>query len=285
MALNITTNMTALLAIQGMDTNSKSLAKTFQRLITGTRLNSAGDDPSGFSVSNRLTAKIRGSNLAVRNTQDAISVTQVADAAMQETSNALQKMRDISVAATGPSLTATDRESMQIELKGLITEIQRIATGTNFNGKKLLTGDYNGQRVMIGAETTEILTFSIGGMSTGALNVNLSGEMLQSFGANFATTTDAAANLSVNIGKLDAALASVNTIRANLGAVQNRFTSIIAGLDSLVSATTESRARIADTDMAAEAANMAQQQIKQQVGAAILSQANQLPNSVLLLLK
>lgn len=285
MALNITTNMTALLAIQGMDINSKSLAKTFQRLISGTRLNSAGDDPAGFSVSNRLTAKIRGSNLATRNTQDAISVTQVADAAMQETTNALQKMRDIMVSATGPSLTATDRESMQIEVKGLISEIQRIATGTNFNGKKLLNGSYNGQRVMIGAEVTEIMTFSIGGLSTGALNVSLGGEMLLSFGKNFSTTNEAALNLSANIAKLDVALASVNSIRANLGAVQNRFTSVLVGLDSLVAATTESRSRIADTDMAAEAANMAQQQIKQQVGAAILSQANQLPSSVLLLLK
>ncbi|MBF0584816.1 MAG: flagellin FliC [Magnetococcales bacterium] len=284
MALNINTNITSLLATQAMEANGKSLAKTFERLITGSRLNRAGDDPAGFSVSQRLTAKIRGSNFAVRNAQDAVSVTQVADAAMQETSNSLQKMRDIMVSVGNPSVTASDRVAMQSELEGLITEIQRIATGTNFNGKKLLNGSYNGQRVLIGAEVTEVLSFSIGGLSKEALGMVL-GDTIVSFNGSALTAEELGQNISTNIARIDAAISSVSAIRAKLGAVQNRFNSIIVGLDSLVTATSESRARILDTDMAAEAAEMAKQQIKQQVGAAILSQANQLPSAVLTLLR
>ncbi|MBF0402057.1 MAG: flagellin FliC [Magnetococcales bacterium] len=284
MALNINTNITSLLATQAMEANGKSLAKTFERLITGSRLNRAGDDPAGFSVSQRLTAKIRGSNFAVRNAQDAVSVTQVADAAMQETSNSLQKMRDIMVSVGNPSVTASDRIAMQSELEGLITEIQRIATGTNFNGKKLLNGSYNGQRVLIGAEVTEVLSFSIGGLSKEALGMVL-GDTIVSFNGSGLTAEELGQNISTNIARIDAAISSVSAIRAKLGAVQNRFNSIIVGLDSLVTATSESRARILDTDMAAEAAEMAKQQIKQQVGAAILSQANQLPSAVLTLLR
>lgn len=284
MALNINTNITSLLATQTIDANGKQMAKTFERLISGSRLNNAGDDPAGFSVSQRLTAKIRGSNFATRNAQDAISVTQVADAAMQETANALQKMRDIMVGVGNPSVSYSDRTAMQEEVQGLIAEIQRIATGTNFNGKALLNGSYNGQRVLVGAEVTEVFSFSIGGVSREALGIVL-GDTLASFDGSAMTGEEIGQNISTNIARIDAAISSVSAIRARLGAVQNRFNSIVIGLDSLVAATTESRSRILDTDMASEAAEMAKQQIKQQVGAAILAQANQLPNAILTLLR
>lgn len=284
MALNINTNITSLLATKTMDANGRAMAKTFERLISGSRLNNAGDDPAGFSVSQRLTAKIRGSNFAVRNAQDAISVTQVADSAMQETANALQKMRDLMVGAGNPSVSSSDRAAMQEEVQGLISEIQRIATGTNFNGKKLLNGSYNAQRVLVGAEVTEVFSFSIGGMSKEALGIVL-GDTLASFDGSALTNAEVGQNISTNLTRIDAAISSVSTIRARLGAVQNRFNGVVTGLESLITATTESRSRILDTDMAAEAAEMVKQQIKQQVGAAILSQANNLPGAVLTLLR
>ncbi|MBF0162763.1 MAG: flagellin FliC [Magnetococcales bacterium] len=285
MALNINTNMTALLAVQGMDVNSKMLSKTFERLISGSRLNTSGDDPAAFAVSTRLTAKIRGSNVAIRNAQDAISVTQVADAALAETTNALQKVRDLMTSAAGAGVTAVDRAAIQAEVQGLIAEVQRIAVGTSFNGKGLLTGSYAGQRVLIGAGG-DILSMTIGGTSQEALRL-LFGEDtgLKLFGSTIASTNEAVSATIANIAVVDAALNSVSTVRANLGAVQNRLNSVIGGLNTLVTSTSESRARIADTDMATEAAELAKLQIKQQVGAAILSQANQTPMAVLTLLK
>ncbi|MEO5341299.1 MAG: flagellin FliC [Magnetococcus sp. MYC-9] len=284
MALNINTNVTALLAVQGMDSTSKSLSKTFQRLITGSRLNNAGDDPAGLSVSTRLTAKIRGSNVAIRNAQDAISVTQVADSAMEETTNALQKVRDLMTSAAGPGVTAQDRESIQTEVQGLIAEVQRIATGTSFNGRNLLTGSYVGQKVLVGA-AGDILSFGINAISQAALGLSFSPTKLRSFGIVASTANLAVEATSVNLAAVDVALASISDVRSRLGAVQNRLNSIISGLSSLVTATSESRARISDTDMAVEAAELAKMQIKQSVGAAILAQANQTPMTIMALLK
>ncbi|WP_130472461.1 flagellin [Candidatus Magnetaquicoccus inordinatus] len=286
MSLNINTNMVSLLAVQGMDNNSKSLSRTFQRLISGSRINTAGDDPSGMAVSSRLAARIRGSNMAVRNAQDAVSVAQVADAAMEETSNALQKIRDIMVTAAGPGLSSSDRAGLQTEVNGLIQEIQRIATGTKFNGKALLTGSYSGQKVQVGANGGDYITMSIGNMSASALGVkSLNGTDLKAIGATVLTVNSAVAAASFNIDKIDTALSSVSDIRARLGAVQNRLNTIVTGLQSLVAATTESRSRIVDTDIASEVAAMTSMQIKQQVGAAILAQANQGPTAILTLLK
>jgi flagellin len=279
MSLNVNTNMVSLLAVQGMNNNNKSLSKTFQRLISGARINSAGDDPSGMSVSTRLSSLIRGSNAAIRNTQDAVSVTQVADAAMEETTNALQKMRDIMVTAAGPGLSSADRVGLQTEIDGLVSEIQRIATGTKFNGKALLTGSFAAQNTQIGANNSDYIAISIGGLSKTALGVDALDTV------NVADVNAAVTAVGTNLTAIDAALSSVTNVRSSLGAVQNRLSSIITGLESLVSATTESRSRIVDTDIASEVAAMTSMQIKQQVGAAILAQANQGPMAILSLLK
>lgn len=279
MSLNVNTNMVSLLAVQGMNNNNKSLSKTFQRLISGARINNAGDDPSGMSVSTRLASRIRGSNAAIRNAQDAVSVTQVADAAMEETTNALQKMRDIMVTAAGPGLSSADRVGLQTEIDGLVSEIQRIATGTKFNGKALLTGSFTAQNTQIGANSSDYIAIDIGGLSTTALGLGGLGTI------NVATVNDAVTAVATNLTAIDTALSSVTNVRSSLGAVQNRLGSIITGLETLVAATTESRSRIVDTDIASEVAAMTSMQIKQQVGAAILAQANQGPAAILSLLK
>ncbi|MBF0098670.1 MAG: flagellin FliC [Magnetococcales bacterium] len=279
MSLNVNTNMVSLLAVQGMSNNNKSLSKTFQRLISGARINNAGDDPSGMSVSTRLASRIRGSNAAIRNAQDAVSVTQVADAAMEETTNALQKMREIMVTAAGPGLSSADRVGLQTEIDGLVSEIQRIATGTTFNGKTLLTGSFSGQQIQIGADGGDYIEIDISALSTGALGVDALDTI------DVATVNDAVTVVDTNLTAIDAALSVVTDVRSSLGAVQNRLSSVITGLETLVAATTESRSRIVDTDIASEVAAMTSMQIKQQVGAAILAQANQGPMAILSLLK
>ncbi|MEO5364204.1 MAG: flagellin FliC [Magnetococcus sp. DMHC-8] len=283
MALNINTNMTSLLAVQGMNRNGNELSKTFQRLITGSRINGAGDDPAGFAVSTRLSSRIRGSNVAIRNVQDAVSVTQVADAAMQETMNSLQKMHDLVVSAGGAGVSPADRTSIMTEVKGLIAEIQRIATGTKFNDRSLLGGSYSG-KIQVGADHGNIMSVAISGTSVRTLGVNSTGTSLASIGEGITGDT-LNQNISTDLQVIAGALNKVSTIRAKLGAVQNRLNGVINGLNSVIAATTESNSRITDTDIASEVAAMTRDQIKQQVGAAVLAQANQVPISILTLLK
>ncbi len=288
MALSINTNMSSLLAIQSMNRNSSELSKTFQRLTTGSRLNSAGDDPAGLAISTRLTAKIRGSNVAMRNVQDAVSVTQVADSALQSTQDSLQKMRDLYVSAAGPGVSSTDRQGIQTEVQGLISEMQRLALGTTFNGRTLLTGSYNAKFMLTagtsGMTSFDNLRFTISAVSVQALSMSI-GAGLGSIGAGVASQVQAASYAWSNVKQIDKALNSVSSIRARLGAVQNRLSSVLTGLNSLVAATTEANSRITDADISSEVASMTSQQIKQQVGAAILAQANQGPAAILTLLK
>ncbi|MBF0460531.1 MAG: flagellin FliC [Magnetococcales bacterium] len=283
MALTINTNMTSLSAIQGMNTNSQALSKTFQRLISGSRINNAGDDPAGFSISTRMTAQIQGSNIAVQNAQDAVSATQVADSAMKETMSALQQMHDLVVSAGGAGVSASDRTNIANEVNGLIQEIQRIATSTTFNNKQLLTGSYL-QKIQVGANQGQFMQVQISAVSAGAIGMSYAAAAsLKPFDSTI--TTALSVNLSQDLQAITNAMNKVSNIRANLGSVQNRLNDTITGLNSLVSATTDARSRITDTDYASEAANLAQEQIKQQVGASILAQANQSSVSILTLLK
>ncbi|NGZ07333.1 MAG: flagellin FliC [Magnetococcales bacterium] len=274
MSFSINTNMAALNAQRKLDGTTRSLTTTFQRLSSGLRINSAKDDSAGLTIATRMTAQIRGLNQAARNANDAISMMQVAEGALDETSNALQRVRELAVQAANDTLTTTDRSDIKKEIDQLVAEVDRIASQTQFNNKTLLDGDWETTaRVFhVGADISQNITMSVKGATASKLGVDA-----------VAVSTNAAANSAINT--LDSALDSVSDIRAKLGAFQNRFEAVIANLMNVSENTAASRSRITDADIAAESASLTRYSILQQAGTAVLAQANQQPQIALQLLK
>lgn len=286
MALSINTNVASLSATKNLSKSTSNLGRTFERLSSGLRLNSAADDSAGLSISTRMTSQIRGVNMAVRNTNDAISLVQVAEGSLDETTNALQRMRELAIQSKNDTMSGGDRDDLQLEVEQLMFEIQRIAKTTTFNDSKLVNGSFDSKNFQIGAGKDQTIQITIGGASVGALG--LSG------GVNNATMNigSAAGNvlgsnegyIGSAIGQIDEALNSVSDIRSQLGAYQNRFEAVIANLSNLAENTTSARSRIMDADIATETANLTKNAIMQQAGTAILAQANQQPQIALQLL-
>ncbi|MBF0142258.1 MAG: flagellin FliC [Magnetococcales bacterium] len=294
MALSVSTNVAAINAQRHLLSSTNALGTTFQRLSSGLRINSAKDDAAGLSISTRMTAQIRGTNQAVRNANDAISLVQVAEGALEETGTALQRIRELAVQASNDTLTSGDRNDLQKEVAQLMSEIQRISDNTQFNEKILLGGS-----TALGSGTSFNGNFHIGEDANQTLNVvismaNLGTLGLASYGSlatlNDVVTSGAKFNISAQVNAesaiavIDAALNSVSEIRAGLGAVLNRLDSVINNLTNVSENTTAARSRILDADIAAETANLTKQSILQQAGTAILAQANQQPQIALRLL-
>jgi flagellin len=274
MALSINTNIASMNATRKLGISTHNLGTTFERLSSGLRVNGAKDDAAGLAISTRMTAQIRGMNMAIRNTNDAVSLVQIAEGALDETTNALQRMRELAVQSANGTMNTSDRLSLELEVKQLRSEVQRISTSTKFNGKALINGAQNaGITFQVGANATESLTVSVGSAGVAALGVNSS-----------QVTVSTAAVASTALNQLDLALDSVSDIRANLGAYQNRFESLMANLSDIVENTTSARSRIMDADIAKETANLTRNAIMQQASTAILAQANQQPQIALQLL-
>jgi flagellin len=274
MALSINTNLASLNATRKLGVSTSNLSKTFQRLSSGLRVNGAKDDAAGLAIATRMTAQIRGMNMAIRNSNDAVSLVQVAEGALEETTNALQRMRELAVQAANGTMSTSDRLSVELEVKQLRSEVQRISTTTKFNGKSLINGAQNaGITFQVGANATESLTVSVGSAGAAALGVNSTD-----------VTVSTAAVASTALNQIDLALDSVSDIRANLGAYQNRFESLMANLSNISENTTSAKSRIMDADIAKETANLTKSAIMQQASTAILAQANQQPQIALQLL-
>ncbi|MBF0215040.1 MAG: flagellin FliC [Magnetococcales bacterium] len=280
MALNINTNVAALNAQRKLEGTTKALSTTFQRLSSGLRINGAKDDSAGLAIATRMTAQIRGINQAARNANDAISMSQVAEGALDETTNALQRIRELAVQAANDTLVSADRAAIQKEIDQLLSEIDRIAEHTEFNNQALLSGAWETAKVFqVGADAGQTITMTVDRTTTASL---LSAAAAGSPGA-VNVSTQASANATIE--RLDRALDSVSDIRANLGAFQNRFESVIANLSNVSENTAAARSRIVDADIAAESANLTRNSILQQAGTAMLAQANQQPQIALQLLK
>ena len=255
--------------------STNSLGTTFKRLSSGLRINSAKDDAAGLSIATRMTAQIRGTNQAIRNGNDAISLIQVAEGALDETTNALQRMRELAVQSANDTYTSGDREDLQLEVNQLMSEIDRVAGNTEFNNIVVLDGTFSGKNFHVGADTGQNITMSIRNATTASiLGIGAS--------ATLGISTQGSANTAMTT--VDAALDSISDIRAELGAYQNRFESVIANLSNVVENTVAARSRIMDADIAAESANLTKNSILQQAGTAILAQANQQPQIALQLL-
>ncbi|WP_432746420.1 flagellin [Methylobacter sp. G7] len=273
----INTNISALNSQRQLNKTNNDLSTSMERLSSGLRVNSAKDDAAGLAISNRMTSQIRGMTVATRNANDGISLAQTAEAAMGTMTETMQRMRDLAVqSANDAGVTAEDRSKLQEEFGQLNKELSRIITNTEFNGKKIINGSLKtGLAVQVGANTTSDnqIKISIDNLSATIATVtttNLSGTASKAIAA---------------ITALDGAIKKIDTSRAKLGAIQNRFTTTIANLQSSIENQSAARSRITDTDFAMETANLSRNQILQQAGTAMLAQANQSTQSVLKLLQ
>ncbi|NOQ46692.1 MAG: flagellin FliC [Desulfobulbaceae bacterium] len=274
MALVVNTNVASLNAQRNLNSSQMSLNKSMQRLSSGMRINSAKDDAAGLAISDRMTSQIRGLNQAVRNANDGISMSQTAEGALQETTNLLQRMREISVQSANDTNTTADRTSLQAEFTQLRDEIDRISTDTQFNNQNLLDGNFatTGAVFHIGANAGQTITVTIAASDSTTLLIDASTVASQ-------TGADAA------ITAMDTAIGLIDTSRGNLGAVQSRLESTIANLSNVSENISASRSRIMDADIAMETSAMTRANILQQAGVSVLAQANQQPQLALSLLQ
>ena len=279
MAQVINTNLLSLNAQRNTSTSASSLAVSMQRLSSGLRVNSAKDDAAGLAIADRMNAQVRGMNVAQRNANDGISLSQTAEGALSKVGDSLQRMRELAVQARNATNTTSDLDSIGQEYAQLGSEIQRVLGGTTFNGRAILAGDSGTQTFQIGANTTsndsvDVVTTN---MTTDSTITGVTGGAI----TNASTTTD----LATVIDNIDAAIKTVSGERSKLGASQNRFDAIVSNLQISVENQTAARSRIMDADFASETANLSRAQILQQAGNAMIAQANQQPQQVLALLR
>ena len=267
MPMMINTNMVSLNAQRNLTTSQSSLATSMQRLSSGLRVNSAGDDAAGLAIATRMNAQIKGINVAIRNANDGISLAQTAEGALATVTDALQRMRELAVQAMNGSNGATDRANLDTEYQALSAEITRIAAQTKFNGTAIIGASSGAQVFQVGANNGDTLTITTSTVNT--------------VGGGLTTTTLAGAAITA----LDTALDTISTSRATYGAAISRFGFAISNLQITGENQSAARGRIMDADFAAETANLSRAQILQQAGSAMVAQANQLPQTVLTLLR
>ena len=312
MGNSVNTNVVALNAQRNLSTSQSSLSQSMQRLSSGLRVNSARDDAAGLAIAERMSAQIKGMNVAVRNANDGISLAQTAEGALGKIGDNLQRMRELAVQSRNATNSDGDRANLQKEFKQLQQEIDRTVKGTKFNGTALFAS---------GASTT--LSFQVGAGTDATDRIDIDGAVLGGGTAGTATVVDStaatadadllatvtsnwdgtngisigggASGAATNIATtsqiddannvIDKALDTINDKRAAFGASQNRFEAVISNLQTNIENQTASRGRIVDADFATETANLSRSQILQQAGTAMVAQANQLPQQVLSLLR
>ncbi|WP_255588844.1 MULTISPECIES: flagellin [unclassified Leclercia] len=293
----INTNTLSLMTQSNLNKSQSSLGTAIERLSSGLRINSAKDDAAGQAIANRFTSNINGLNVAARNANDGISLAQTAEGALSEINNNLQRVRDLTVQAQNSSNSASDIDSIQSEVNERMKEINRVATQTDFNGIKVLNntasktfdfqvGSKDGEQIGITMNDktswdkyTAASTAGVAGLSGNFVaadrKVGSNGyDVLQNDGTN-----------STGLKTIDDAIKAVDTQRSSLGASQNRFESTITNLNNTVNNLSAARSRIQDSDYATEVSNMSRAQILQQAGSSVLAQANQVPQTMLSLLR
>ncbi|MGI9862417.1 flagellin [Moorella naiadis] len=283
----ISQNLTALNAYRNLSITQNALSKSMEKLSSGFRINRAADDAAGLAISEKMRGQVNGLNQAVRNAQDGISLIQTAEGALNETHAILQRMRELTVQAANDTNTAADRSQIQKELDNLKSELSRIASTTQFNTKNLL-GKVSGTTMaqakftfQIGANSGQTIQLSINNMSATGLGI-ASGTANK---INVSGASKTAASISALLSTIDNAIGKVSTERANLGAVQNRLEHTINNLNVASENLTAAESRIRGVDMAQEMMNFTRDQILSQAGTAMLAQANQIPATVLQLLR
>ena len=296
MAIYVNTNVSSLTGRNALNNVQNSLTTTYQRLSTGMRINSAKDDAAGLQIADRLTTQINGLNQGNRNASDGIAFAQTAEGAMDEISGMLQKIRTLAVQAATGTNTQDDRVAIDKEATSLMNEITRIAQQTTYGGKTILDGADKGTKSMYINEKASAgqLILQVGANSGDKINFDVANfkfdQMVSAAGKN--TAAYAAGNLilstaegaSAVISLMDSMIKTVDSQRADLGAIQNRLESSIRNQSNIATNESDARSRIRDADFAEESANLSQQSIIQQAAASMLMQANTRPQLALSLL-
>ncbi len=287
MPQTINTNLVSLNAQRNLSASQTSLATSMQRLSSGLRVNSAKDNAAGLAIAERQNAQIKGMNVASRNANDAISLSQTAEGALGKVGDLFQRMRELAVQAANGTNTDADRASLNLEFVQLAQEATRTLGGTKFNGVSILAATAD-STFQIGANnTTDLDRITVTAFNWTA-NTDISGvigaTVITGTGTPTQQITDIA-NAQTAIGGIDSAINAINSQRATFGAVQNRFENVVATLAVASENQSAARSRIVDADYAAETANLSRSNILQQAGNAMVAQANQLPQQVLALLR
>jgi flagellin len=314
---SVNTNVVSLNAQRNLSTSQSSMATTMQRLSSGLRVNSAKDDAAGLAIAERMSAQVKGMNVAVRNANDGISLAQTAEGALGKIGDNLQRMRELAVQSRNATNSDGDRANLQKEFKELQAEIDRTVKGTKFNGTALFAsgaatqlsfqvgaGTSSEDRIdiagaVLGGGTSMSAASAIGAMDgtsvDGTDEANLMATVVGGWdgtngiaiggAATSGTSVAGVDQVDAAINAIDEALDLINDKRANFGASQNRFEAVISNLQTNIENQAAARGRIVDADFATETANLSRSQILQQAGTAMVAQANQLPQQVLSLLR
>jgi|LauGreDrversion2_2_1035103.scaffolds.fasta_scaffold65619_1 flagellin len=285
----INTNVNSLIAQNAVNVNARALSNAMEQLSTGKRINGSKDDAAGLSISQIMTAQIRGLNQAVRNANDGVSLLQTADGAMIEQTNMMQRMRELAVQSASDTVTPDQKVYLDKEYQALLTEIDRIGAATQWNGKNLLdatggTGGAGTYVFQVGANASQSISVALGKARSDGILSTLATTKIVSDSTGAAPTTSTA-EATAAITAIDAALKAQNNQRAAIGAGINQLTYAADNLSNISMNTAASRSRIEDTDYATASTELARSQIIQQAATAMLAQANQSPQSVLALLK
>ena len=281
-------NMSAMYANRQLGVTGLSLSKDMEKLSSGERINRAGDDASGLAVSEKMRAQIRGLNQASENAENGISFIQTTEGYLQETTDIMQRIRELAIQASNGIYSDEDRMQIQVEVSALVSEVDRIASAAQFNGMNMLTGRFarpTGENTVtgsmwfhIGANMDQRMQVYIGTMSAEALGI-------REIGTGDKISLAAPDDANRAIGTIDEALVKINKQRADLGAYQNRMEYTVRGLDISAENLQASESRIRDTDMASQMVQFTKNSVLQQAGTAMLAQANAQSQNVLSLLR
>ncbi|MHC4516440.1 MAG: flagellin N-terminal helical domain-containing protein [Planctomycetota bacterium] len=275
MGLRINTNIASVNAQRNLAEITGRLGQSFRRLSTGLRISRAADDAAGLAISERLRSQISSLGQARRNANDAISLVQVGEGALNEVSNILTRLRVLTIQAANGSTSGADKNTIQEEFSALVSEINRIAQSTEFNGVRLLDGSASVANFQVGIRSNPTID---------QLNISLTPALSTTLGL---ATLDvgSAGNTSLALGQIDAAINSVASLRGRFGAVQNRMQSMVANIAVQTESLSAAESRIRDVDIAVETATLTRNTIMQQAAIAILAQANAQPQVALTLLQ
>lgn len=276
MGLRINTNTASLNAQRNLGGSKTGLDRSLERLSSGFRINRAGDDAAGLAISENLRAQIRGLKQASRNAQDGVSLIQVAEGALNEVSSILIRLRELAVQAASDTIGPVERQFLNVEYDQLVSEIDRIADGTEFNGTQLLSG------------TGSILDFQVGtrndpNIDRLSFDASKADANAAALGINLTSVADKASAQN-SLSAIDSAIVQVSAMRADFGAIQNRLMSTISNLSVSLENISAANSRIRDVDVAEETAELTKNNILLQAGTSVLAQANQSANSALTLL-
>ena len=261
MSLVINTNVASLNAQRSLASSGAELKTAMERLSSGKQINSAADDAAGFAIAERMTAQIRGLNMATKNANDGLSMLAVIENATNDVTDMLHRMRELAVQAVNDTNSSTDRTYLNTEATALIAEINRVSADTEYNGTAVLDGTLTSKSFQVGTDSGQTVSFSIDSVNATAIGVNA---------VSLTTATGASSALAA----ISTAIESVAADRATYGALQNRLEFTVSTLMNVAEVTTAARSRIEDADFAAESARLAKAQVLQQTGTAMLAQAN-----------